>query len=108
MLAVEAFPAVCFHIHSYSIARFHMSYFLPYFIYDTHHFMSHSNSGNGTRNRTMLDMQIAGTDTAHGYSHDGIVFIYQDRFLLFGEAKYTLFNISKCFHYDDKLKIVKK
>ena len=35
----------------------------------------------------MLDMQIAGTDTAHGYSHDGIVFIYQDRFLLFGEAK---------------------
>ena len=52
----------------------------------------------------MLDMQIAGTDTAHGNFHDGIVFIYQDWFLLFGETKYTLFNISKCFHYDDKLK----
>lgn len=46
----------------------------------------------------MLDVKIAGTDTAQRNSYDGIMLIYYRRLLFFCEAKLSLLDICKCFH----------
>lgn len=98
MLAVKTFSAESLHIHGYSVSRFHVGNLLPYFLYNSYHLMANSNPRYSSRHRTMLDVKIAGTDTAQRNSYDGIMLIYYRRLLFFCEAKLSLLDICKCFH----------
>ncbi len=64
MLAIEAFSTEGLYIHGYSVSRFHMGNPLPHFLYNAYHFVANSNPRYSARHRTMLDVKIAGTDTA--------------------------------------------
>ena len=98
MLAIEAFSAEGFHIHCYPVTWFHMGYILTHFLHNAHHLMPYGNTWHRARNATMLDVEIAGTDTAQSNLHDGIMCIQYNRLFLFCEAKFTLSYICICLH----------
>ena len=99
MLAVEAFAAESLHVDGYSVSRLHVGYLLSHFFNNAHHLMANGNPWYCTRHRTMLDMKVAGADTAQRYSHDGIMRIYYHWLLLLSKTKLSLLDISKYFHW---------
>ncbi len=92
------FSAEGFHIHCYPVTWFHMGYISPTF--STMPTISCPMVIPGTErgNATMLDVEIAGTDTAQSNLHDGIMCIQYNRLFLFCEAKFTLSYICICLH----------
>ena len=65
---------------------------------DSDHLVPHSDSGNGTRYASVLDMKIACADASECDSDQCIFRIDHYRFILFGHFKMTFADICICFH----------
>ena len=58
--------------------------------------MTYGNSGYGTGNAAVLDVQVAGADTSQGDTHQGITRVKQFGKGLFNQRKFPFSDISIC------------
>ena len=66
--------------------------------YDTHRFVADRNARYGARHAAVLDMQVAGADTAQRYAHNGIARIFQLRLRFVQQLELSSFDISIGLH----------
>ena len=83
MLAKIAAAAEGLHIDGNPVTGFYMGDGSAYLFHHAHHFVTHGNSRNRPRHRTVLDVQVAGTDAAQCHTNDGIPRVLQHRLWLF-------------------------
>ena len=93
MLAEKAFSAESFHIDGNSVPRFNGCNSTTDLINNTHHFVTYRNSWDRLRNRSVLNMQITGTDAGKGHPDDSITIILKHWFWFFQQRKYARFRI---------------
>ena len=62
------------------------------------HLMADRNTGDGTRHRAVLDVQIARADARHGNAHHRVSCMRENGFRLVLQGKLTLFSISVSEH----------
>ena len=93
MLAEEALSAEGFYIYRYPITGLDIRNFCADFFHDANHLVTYGNTGNGSRHRAMLDVQVTGTDAPQRYADDCIPCIYDLRLRLVGQGKLAMFNI---------------
>ena len=80
MLAVEAFSAESLYVHRHPVAFMESLDFTTQLFHNANHLMADGYSRYGSRYATMLDVQVARTDAAHGHTDDGIRGLLYSRF----------------------------
>ena len=98
MLAIEAFAAECLHVYRHSIAYPHTFNVGTYFFYYSHHLVTNGNARHSPWHTTMLDMQVAGTDTAQRNADYSVGTFQKLRLRFLYQGKLTFFYICICFH----------
>ena len=96
MLAEKAFATKSFHVNRHTVAGLHGGDLLAYLFYNAYHLMPYGNARHGTRDTSMLDMQIAGTDTSQRDAHHGITGAFQFRHGFFYQRKMSVLHIGIC------------
>ena len=96
ILAEETRTAERLYVDGYSVSWFYIGDFLTNFFNHSHHFVANGNAWNGTRHASVLDMQIACTDTAHRHTNDGIGRFNECRLRLLHQSELTFFDVCVC------------
>ena len=85
-----------FDVYGYAITGFYLVDLGSDLFYDAYHFVPYRDAGMGLWHAAVLDMQIAGADTAEGYADDGIAGGLQDGFRLFEQFEVSGTDIGVC------------
>ena len=94
MTTEKALSTKGFHVDRHTVARLYGSDLLSYPFDNTHHFMANCNTGYGTGYTSMLDMQIAGTDTPQCDAYHSITRIFYFRHRFLHHLERAMFDIS--------------
>ena len=78
----KALAAKGFDIDRYPVAGLSRSNGRADLFHDAYHFVTDGNARNGARHAAVLDMQVASTDAAQRYAHNGVARIFQLRLRL--------------------------
>ena len=93
MPAEEAIPAEGFHIDGDAVSGFDVVYGRPGLFHDADHLMPYGDAGNGSRHAAVLDMQIAGADTAECDPDNRVARVLQFRYRLLNQSEFSFFYI---------------
>ena len=96
ILAEETRTAERLYVDGYSVSWFYIGDFRTNFFNHSHHFVANGNAWNGTRHASVLDMQIACTDTAHRHTNNGIGRFNECRLRLLHQSELTFFDVCVC------------
>ena len=72
VFAEETFAAEGLHIDSHTVARLDIADFGADLLNNANHLVANSYAGHSTRRASVLDMQVAGANTAERNAHNGI------------------------------------
>ena len=98
MLAIEALATEGLHIHGDAIAFLDAFHLTPNSLYNANHLMANGNAGHRPGHTTMLDVEIARTDTAQGNANNGVGGFLYHGFRLVGHGKPSFLYVCVCFH----------
>src|SRR5699024_4857571 len=76
-LTVKTASAESLHIHRHPVSRFHLFHSFSGFFHHPYKLMAQDSSRNSIWHRSMLDMDIAGTDSGKSHSHQDICIPFQ-------------------------------
>ena len=93
-----ALPAKGLHIDRHAVTWTKAAHRLPHLFHHAHHLMAHDHAGLCARHAAVLDMQVAGADTAQRYAHNGIARIFQLRLRFVQQLELSSFDISIGLH----------
>ena len=98
VFAEETLAAEGLHIDRHAVARLDAADLGANLLNDANHLVANGNAGHGTRHTTVLDMQVAGADTAERNAHNGITRILQFGLWLVDKLELTGGYVGVGFH----------
>ena len=94
MLTEKAVSAERLHVDGYTVAGLDGFDCRTDLLDHADHLMADRNTGDGTRHRAVLDVQIARADARHGNAHHRVSCMRENGFRLVLQGKLTLFSLN--------------